>query len=776
MSKCLSVTFGSLLCRTTSNHHQNSIQIGNPGGSSTSGLDSGFLAQEASFVNNNNNVNNILGSQGCLDSPGLAGIQQCSEEPLDLRVPCPSYDDGSTAVISSEGCLPMLLHQGHSDGIGQQQSTTGKKRALSPLSPRTNSKGSNNGANQKRSINNDAKALRQDVLETAAAIAWNRFPQVASDYTTTTAATCGAAQDGSDESNEELANLDSEIIHKTTSLVSNEYFALVTGAAANNQNKNSKPDDMSGNSATSSGDKRQFRLSEWERTNFRCSICGKMFKHLTNVSRHKRMIHNASFDSPPVCAEATENSSTSKTDEPGVVPSENEPNTSQTLAISDQTTPEIKLPESSEHDIVITKPKIVEKAMEKEMPPMEISHKIENHFTSSEKVEQRPEILTNNGNEMRKSVIEQNVHNNNQANSANSMLMDTQMTNLANILCSTSAPNAVNLAGMGENQLKQGLSPSPGLLESFHAENLGNLQSFTAEQMTNFEQQNSTKALLNLLMDINKTTINSALSLQAQQLCTAPTNDVNQMATSPQSLGNFSPESSASKNSKAAQRRLKKPVPKNTFQYSKVRLPFPIEISPEERSSLACNVCKYQFTILSNLRRHKKVYGHYEKHICPKCKEIFTSKDRFNTHTAKCDGSVKPQSSMQNEHDSNSMQSSEEMTMKSEFDATHIDEDGFSDELDDEQSYDGMDCATPTADCAIPSGDSASCSATSESYVTANLSSTDCVISSVKKETISQSSKISPTGSLAENIPQSSQITGQQKLQQQNLQVLNCQN
>ena len=372
----------------------------------------------------------------------------------------------------------------------------------------------------------------------------------------------------SDESNQE-PSLDSEIIHKTTSLVSNDYFALVSGTATNGA-KIAKSEDMS-SYTTSSGDKRQFRLSEWERTNFRCSICGKMFKHLTNVSRHKRMIHNANFDSPAVCPEATE-----------------DPNTKQqAISREDHNSAEntnVKLSDDyqAESSAKETIPKVQEHEFEKQK---ETKEKPTHGFSV--------EDLTGNDNKkgkiteadqktvqeslITKKVIEQLVQNNNQLTQANSAIAqpDTQMANLASIICSSSAVVPVLNAPIDLGELKQGQTVPP-LLEGF--QNEASSLVFQQEPL-NFDPQNSTKALLNLIMDINKSSISSAISMQSgQTMLTDVVQGQHQQqqqhgmqSCSPDSSGSGGSASGMSKNAqRAAQRRLKKPVPKNTFQYSKV--------------------------------------------------------------------------------------------------------------------------------------------------------------------------------------------------------------
>ena len=208
-----------------------------------------------------------------------------------------------------------------------------------------------------------------------------------------------------------------------------------------------------------------------------------------------------------------------------------------------------------------------------------------------------------------------------------------------------------------------------------------------------------------------------------------------------------------------------------TFQ---VRLPFPIEISPEERNSLACNVCKYQFTILSNLRRHKKVYGHYEKHICSRCNEIFTSSERFNNHSAKCTGT--PSKSSLDSLDS--MHNSDE-SMKSDFDSAQLDEDNYSDEMDGEPSPEDMDymhsnrdCITPIENCVTSSE---SCVTTCETKIESSEISTTLTSSASQH---SASNHNAEQNSVEQTIPQTSDSKQKHDnfaaMHQQNMAMLKC--
>ena len=155
MSKCLSVTFGSLLCRTTT-----------PQQSPVPGLDPSTM-----YTNGTSDMDPV---QNYFENPvGVPGANH--EEPLDLSVPCSDFDhngiDHNMAMqfANSEVVVPRDNH------------VTGKKRSLSLVSSR-GARGGNSGFSGSRK--GDAKALKQEALETAAAIAWNRIPHVAADFST----------------------------------------------------------------------------------------------------------------------------------------------------------------------------------------------------------------------------------------------------------------------------------------------------------------------------------------------------------------------------------------------------------------------------------------------------------------------------------------------------------------------------------------------------------------------------------------------------------------
>ena len=462
---------------------------------------------------------------------------------------------------------------------------------------------------------------------------------------------------GSDDSNPADLNLDSDIIHSSTSLVSNEYFALVNNSNQHKLGSNSRENDGTAGSSASfatsegghsnsagggSGDKRQFRLSEWERTNFRCSICGKMFKHLTNVSRHKRMIHNANHDSPALCIDATESSAQEfNSAEASVMPEEGTIDSGSKVQQVDENvsaTPTVSPLESS------TKTAQSNSSC--------VNNEDESH--AAENLSKPDEILKPSVFDplpLQQTIVKCEELKAPEIND----WVDCTATSSSKLSTNTStnpeSPRFYNIPAVCSSS---SVTPSKSTSNILHPtesatptdifNDVTDNSSYLFDRLGSDYQSCSTKALLSLIMDLNKS--NAAGVAGSPPLASSNmshTSDSSHSITSPidatLSLEALNEVKKKLGPKTGVPRKLKKPVPKNTYEYSKVRLPFPIEISAEERVSLACNVCNYQFTILSNLRRHKKVYGHYEKHICPNCKEIFTSMERFNAHVSNCQSS-----------------------------------------------------------------------------------------------------------------------------------------
>ena len=462
---------------------------------------------------------------------------------------------------------------------------------------------------------------------------------------------------GSDDSNPADLNLDSDIIHSSTSLVSNEYFALVNNSNQNKVSSNSRENsDASGgpsstsfgtsensgsNSVSGSGDKRQFRLSEWERTNFRCSICGKMFKHLTNVSRHKRMIHNANHDSPALCIDATENTQEFNPTDNAEIPDDTPPG--ECLKVEADVLPVPEVPENTECPKIIAQ----SEASVKEESGNILADRL---ATKTEEVLQPPVF---DALPLKPAIVKCEEA---KAAEINNDWVDCSAPTTSKLNAITTNPDSsTRLFNIPAVCSTSNMTPNKSTSNIFHptetatpTEILNDVtdnSSYLFDRLGSEYQSCSTKALLSLIMDLNKSNAagvaaspplaSSNISHASDSSCHSVTSPIDATL----SLDELNEVKKKLGPKGGIPRKLKKPVPKNTYEYSKVRLPFPIEISAEERVSLACNVCNYQFTILSNLRRHKKVYGHYEKHICPNCKEIFTSMERFNAHVSNCNSS-----------------------------------------------------------------------------------------------------------------------------------------